>query len=98
MEPAVIRPAMRGGVTFNVRDYEAARQTFRWADAAAELVGPRGVNIAELAVLRHATGSIADKVALRWRGKHGTARDITYRELAASTARFGNALRSIGVT
>jgi acetyl-CoA synthetase len=97
MEPVVIHPAVRAGVTFNVRDYEEARERFRWADATAELVGPRGVNIAELAVLRHANSPIADKVALRWRGRHGTARDIIYRELAASTSRFGNALRALGV-
>ena len=98
MEPAVIRPAMRGGVTFNVRDYETARGSFRWSDAAAELVGPRGVNIAELAVLRHASSALAAKVALRWRGKRGERRDVTYRELAASTMQFGNALRALGIT
>jgi acetyl-CoA synthetase len=97
MEPAVIRPARRGGVTFNVPDYDDARRTFRWSDAASEIGGARGVNIAELAVLRHAQTATATKVALRWRGKAGTARDVTYRELAASTAQFGNALRALGV-
>ena len=89
---------MRGGVTFNVRDYDVARQTFRWANATAELVGLRGLNIADLAVLRHAKTATANKVALRWRGKHGQTQDITYRELADSTARFGNALHALGVT
>ncbi|HEY5949356.1 MAG TPA: AMP-binding protein, partial [Kofleriaceae bacterium] len=97
MEPAVIHPANRRGVAWNVRDYDEARREFRWQDAAAELASPRGLNIAELAVGRHARGLLASKVALRWRGKRGDQRDITYAELAASTYRFGNALRSRGI-
>jgi acetyl-CoA synthetase len=81
----------------NVRDYELARRTFRWADVIAELQTPRGLNIAELAVERHARGAYADKTAVRWRGKQGTARDLTYAELAATTRRFGNALRGLGI-
>jgi len=97
MEPAVIHPSVRRGVAFNVADYEAARRSFRWSDAAAQLTGPDGVNIAEIAVLRHARGDLARKIALRWRGKRGDTRDVTYAELATSTARFGNALRALGV-
>ena len=97
MEPASIHPSARDGIAWNVRDYDAARDSFRWSDATAELTGPRGLNIAELAVGRHARGALAAKVALRWRGKHGTARDITYAALAADTNRFGNALRGLGV-
>ncbi len=97
MERAVIRPPTRGGVTWNVTSYDDARRTFHWNDVVGELVGPEGVNIADVAVLRHAQCPIADKTALRWRGRRGDSRDISYRELAASTARFGNALRALGV-
>ena len=97
MEAAIIHPSAREGLAWNVRDYDAARRSFRWADATAELSGLRGVNIAELAVGRHAHGALANKVALRWRGKHGSERDITYAALGAETSRFGNALRSLGI-
>ncbi|HEU4726746.1 MAG TPA: AMP-binding protein, partial [Kofleriaceae bacterium] len=95
--PAVIHPARRTSVACNVTDYDATRRAFRWAVATAELVGPRGLNIAEIAVDRHARGALAGKVALRWRGKRGDARDVTYAELAADMRRFGNALRGLGV-
>ncbi|HSD87837.1 MAG TPA: acetate--CoA ligase [Kofleriaceae bacterium] len=81
----------------NVRDYDEARRSFSWSDAARELLGPSGANIAELAVLRHATGAQAARTALRWRGKHGDARDVSYGELATSTRRFANVLRGLGV-
>lgn len=97
MEHAVIHPVMRGGTSFNVKSYDDARRAFHWDDAIAALTGPRGINIAELAVFRHARSPIAEKVALRWRGRRGDARDVTYRELASAAARFGNALFALGV-
>ncbi|HSK03416.1 MAG TPA: acetate--CoA ligase [Kofleriaceae bacterium] len=92
----MIHPVARGGAP-NVRDYDEARRSFRWEDAAAALAGPGGLNIAELAVARHARGANAEKIALRWRGKHGGSRDLTYAELAARTGRFAGALRGLGV-
>ena len=97
MKATVIHQSPRSGVAFNVADYDAARRAFHWADTAAELTGPRGLNIAEVAVDRHARGALADKVALRWRGKHGDSRDITYAALAADMRRFGTTLRALGV-
>jgi acetyl-CoA synthetase len=97
MGAAIVNPRTRDGIAWNVVDYDAACRDFRWTDATAELSGPRGLNIAELAVARHARGPLADKVALRWRGKRGDTRDITYATLAADTHRFGNALRGLGV-
>jgi acetyl-CoA synthetase len=81
----------------NVRSYDEARRAFRWADVERELVGPNGLNIADVAVARHARGALAHHVALRWRGKHGTERDITFATLATDMRRFGNALRQLGV-
>jgi acetyl-CoA synthetase len=63
----------------------------------AGLPGGRGLNIAHEAVDRHAHSARAGKVALRWLGKDGTRRDYTYRELSTLTARFANALRTLGV-
>jgi acetyl-CoA synthetase len=78
----------------------AARALFPW-DRAREaldgLPGGRGLNIAHEAVDRHATGPLADRVALRFLGRSAEIRDVTFRQLAAETGRFANALRSIGV-
>jgi acetyl-CoA synthetase len=84
----------------NLGDYDAARRSFDWADAARRLdglPGGRGLNIAHEAVDRHAAGPDADRVALRWLGKRGERRDLTYAELRAETNRFANLLVALGV-
>jgi len=83
----------------NLFDYEAERASFTWAGARALLDGlpGGGLNIAHEAVDRQAQGAKADKVAIRWLGKAGERRDITYRDLGEETSRFANALRSLGV-
>ncbi len=109
MNPAAARPILRKNarqqrVTPNLADYAAAAASFSWNDARAELdglPGGKGLNIAHEAVDRHATGPYGDAVALRWLGKgRGTesGRDLTYRELAALSNRFANALCALGVT
>jgi acetyl-CoA synthetase len=92
-------PKRLGGVAPNLRDYEEARNRFRWDDARAELAGlpSGGLNIAHEAVDRHAAGARASQVALRWCGKLGSRRNITYAGLAAASNRFANALRALGV-
>jgi acetyl-CoA synthetase len=99
MELAPIRKHPTPDRPPNIGDYEAARRQFHWSDARAELAGlpSGGLNIAYEAIDRHAEGQLANKVALRWRGRRGQRRDITYRELAGETARFANALRALGV-
>ena len=97
VEAAIIHPSARGGALPNVRDYDEARRQFHWDDIAAELTGPRGLNIAEIALERHARGPLAGKVALRWCGKRGASRELTYAELAAEAHRFGNALHALGI-
>ena len=97
MLTAIIHPAPRGNVPLNIRDHAEARRTFRWEAVAAELVGASGLNIADVAVARHARSELANKVALRWRGKRGEKLDLTYAALSAETNRFANALRRLGV-
>ncbi len=84
----------------NLADYATTRATFSW-DAARRLLdhlpGDRGLNIAHEAVDRHAAGPRAGRVALRWIGRTGARRDLTYRELRAETNRFANALQALGV-
>jgi len=84
----------------NLIDYVAVRAGFDWAKARAlldGLPGGCGLNIAYEAVDRHASGPRADRVALRWLGKSGARREFTYRDLAAVTNRFANALNVLGV-
>ena len=83
----------------NMPDYEEARSGFSWTAARAELAGlpGGGLNIAHEAVDSRADGPLAHTTALRFLGRHGGARDITYAELRRETARFANALEQLGV-
>jgi acetyl-CoA synthetase len=82
----------------NLGDYEAARRSFSWVSARGALqAGAPDLNIARLAVTRHAEGPRADKTAIRWRGKQGERRDLSYAELDEASSRFANALGTLGV-
>jgi acetyl-CoA synthetase len=101
MEKRVLRKVLDTlAVPPNMRDYEAARSAFTWEAARAKLdglPGGRGLNIAHEAVDRHALGPRAERVALRWLGRNGDVRTLTYRALRAETNRFANVLRALGV-
>ncbi len=77
----------------------AAAEAFAWESVARELnLEPRGpFNMAWLAVDRHAAAERADKPAFRFLSEDGGRSEITYRELARQTDRFGNALKALGV-
>jgi len=97
---AEIAPVEHPAVAPNMGDYASARAGFRWEDARARLdglPGGHGLNIAHEAVDRHAAGPDATRVALRWLGRDGSRREITYAELAADSSRFAHALGSLGV-
>ncbi len=83
----------------NISDYAAFRSSFSWDKARRELDGlpAGGLNIAHEAVDRHAAGARADRVALRWLGKSGAARDFSYAKLREDSNRFANVLRELGV-
>ena len=96
----VIKSPRDRAVLPNLVDYERARSTFSWDDARRELDGlpeGRGLNIAHEAVDRHARGPRRDHVALRWLGKDGSVRGLSYADLASLTSRFANVLESLGV-
>jgi acetyl-CoA synthetase len=98
--PAIAKDPARFRHRPNLADYGATRAAFDWGAARRLLDGlpeGRGLNIAHEAVDRHASGPRADRTALRWIGKSGERRDITYRALAAETNRFANALGALGV-
>ncbi|MBS1131226.1 MAG: AMP-dependent synthetase and ligase [Proteobacteria bacterium] len=73
--------------------------TFSWAQISRELAlsTDSPINIAHLAVDRHAHSAHADKAAFRFLGADGSRRNLSYRELGNLTDRFGNALKALGV-
>ncbi len=83
----------------NLRDYVEVYKGFSWEAARAELDGlpGGGLNIAYEAVDRHLVHGGGDKVALRWLGKDGSRRDLSYRVLAEGSNRFASVLKSLGV-
>ena len=95
------KPLASGGVQPNMRDYAQTCANFTWESARNCLDGlpsGLGLNISHEAVDRHASGVLAGHVALRWLGKTGTVRDITYEQLRDQTNRFANILTQLGVT
>ncbi|GAO01390.1 acetate--CoA ligase [Anaeromyxobacter sp. PSR-1] len=100
MHRDVIEKPRTWAVVPNVLEYERARSEFSWAAARAALdglPGGHGLNIAHEAVDRHAGGRLRDRVALRFLAAAGARTELSYRQLAAETARFANALRALGV-
>jgi len=83
----------------NLSDYAAERAAFSWQAARRALEGlpGGGINIAWEALERHARGPRAAHVALRWLGRNGATRDISYQELARESRRFARVLRQLGV-
>jgi len=87
-------------VTPNLLDYEETRRTFSWSLLEQELRGSsqsQGLNIADIAIDRHAEGSRANQTALRFINKDWHIQDFTYRDLKEQTDRFANVLSKLGV-
>ena len=84
----------------NLFDYERTCSEFSW-DGAADLLdglpGGGGINIAHEAVDRHVLHGRGARTAIRWIGKAGERREMSYAGLAAATSRFANALEALGV-
>ena len=84
----------------NLYDYQDGRRAFSWEKAGRELdglPGGQGLNVAHEAVDRHAAGTRANHLALRWLGRNGEHQDYTYAELRDLTNRFANVLQRLGV-
>jgi len=95
----IVKPMAELRVPPNLDDYDAVRAGFDWDRARTMLAGlpGGGLNMAHEAVDRHLGGAHADRIAIRWIGKAGARRDLSYRGLAGQTARFASALRALGV-
>ncbi len=80
----------------NLQDWAREREVFSWDALRAELqfAAPASVNIARLAVDRHAAGPRAQWTALRCLDGEGSHREVTFAQLAARSNRFANLLRS----
>jgi acetyl-CoA synthetase len=99
--PTLIPKDVRSGaVTPNLVDYEATCADFSWSAARQLLDGlphDQGLNIAYEAVDRHVAHGNGERIALRWLGKRGERRDLSYAELARLSNRFANLLRGLGI-
>ncbi|HBC42435.1 MAG TPA: acetate--CoA ligase [Pseudanabaena sp.] len=94
------KPKIQGTVLPNLLNYEETCSTFSWDKIANELnsVSDRqGINIADIAIDRHATGANGDRLAMRFIGKDWTISDFSYNQLKAESNRFANVLQSLGV-
>jgi len=96
----IVKRPRPGSPAPNLADVAAARAGFSWETAATALDGlpAGGLNIAYEAVDRHSTHGRGGKTAIRWIGKTGERRELSYAELEAETNRFANALTALGVT
>lgn len=84
----------------NLLNYEETHRTFSWSLVVEELQGSsqsQGLNIADIAVDRHAEGAKANHVAMRFIAPDWTVRDFTYSDLKAQTNRFANVLLHLGI-
>ena len=93
-QPAALSP------TPHLLDYEATCGQFTWEQAATwldGLPGGGGLNIAHEAVDRHLLHGRGTKTAIRWLGKNGERRELSYAELSRASNRFANALAGLGV-
>ena len=83
----------------NLRDYDAARAAFDWADAEREIdwLPDGGLNLAYEAIDRHAAHGNGAKPAMLWEGKNGERETYSYEEMRRETNRFANVLAALGV-
>ncbi len=93
----LVKPKPR--IAPHLADPSSPNASFSWAQAQAHLSGlpGGGLNIAYEAVDRHVAEGRGAREAIRWIGKTGARRSLSYAELAEATSRFANALRALGV-
>jgi len=83
----------------NLGDYAGERAQFTWDEVRKLLDGlpGGGLNIAHEAVDRHVAAGQGGKTAIRWLGKAGEERDISYADLQRDTAKFAAMLHGLGL-
>ena len=95
----IVKRPRPGAAPPNLAAEATTRASFSWEQAAQALDGlpAGGLNIAHEAVDRHLRHGRGGKTAIRWIGKAGERRELSYADLAAETNRFANALAGLGV-
>ena len=68
-----------------------------WTAIRAELTGPAGLNMGWAAADRQVALGHGERPALRWVGRDGAERTLTYADLTEQSSRFADALRRLGV-
>ena len=83
----------------NLTDEVTLGAFFDWTTIEKDLGihGTEEVNLAHLAIDRHASSHLKDKVALFWEGKNGESETYTFDELRTLTNKFANVLADLGV-
>ena len=93
-DEVIRKPAVPAG--HSAGDVQIA--SFSWASERASLLSPGGsLNMAQIAVGRHAAGADAGRTALRWIGKTGGRNDLTYGQLDTLSNRFAQVAASLGL-
>lgn len=99
MRPAYIRQFSAHSRAPDTAGNEDAGASCAWTKIAHELgaLPEQTLNIAYLAVDRHAHSPMAEKPAFRFVGLDHGPRSVSYRELAGLTNKFANVLTSLNV-
>ncbi|MEN2282828.1 acetate--CoA ligase [Algoriphagus sp. SE2] len=82
----------------NLTDYTKLYQDFDWRKERNQLSGlpnGKGLNIANEAIDRHASGQLKNTVALRFIGKEEKTDDYSYGDLKTQTSKFANLLAGL---
>jgi acetyl-CoA synthetase len=98
--PRIVKQVSELSVRPHLLDYDKTCADFSWDSARQWLAGlPEngGLNIAYEAVDRHLLRGAGDKTAIRWLGKAGARRELSFADLARATNQFANALKALGV-
>ncbi|MDW4551179.1 acetate--CoA ligase [Defluviimonas sp. D31] len=99
MSDKILRKDEAAARTANMPDYATVRKAFSWEEARAALAGlpGGGLNIAHEALDAHLAAGRGEKIAIRWLGRDGSRRDVTYDDLTREANRFANVLGSLGI-
>jgi acetyl-CoA synthetase len=89
-DDSVLSPGTRAG--------EAVRVDDPWAEARRMIDGWQGgINIAHEALDRHVEAGYGGQLAIRWLGKSGERRDLSYSDLQDAANRFAQVLGHHGL-
>src|SRR3954452_503973 len=77
--------------------FEPWQTVLEWNPPWAKWFKEGKLNASHNCLDRHVEAGKGDKVAFHWVGEDGDTKDVTYADLLATTKRFANALKKLGV-